>query len=61
MGIIKNEDVLAVRVGEELFCRKCVSNEDWNDATEEDFYTEDEAEKKEMILFCDGCKKKIYG
>jgi hypothetical protein len=64
MGIIRTEDILAYRVeifnsNSEIVCLECVTDEESDEATEEDFILRDEIENSEDLLFCDRCKKRI--
>ena len=61
MGIYRDEEIVALRVGEsrQVICRECSTSQQWTDMTEEDIVTRQNLDKKEFIYFCDNCKKKL--
>ena len=59
MGIIKNEDLVAYRIGEQLVCADCYNEAEDGEISEENILTEGELKRDEETYFCDRCKKQI--
>ena len=59
MAFHDEEDFIAITNGEEIICRHCMSEDDWDsieggDETITDFGSDD------VIVFCDRCKRRIF-
>ncbi len=61
MGIYRDEDIVALRVGEtrQVICRDCSTPQQWTDTKEDDIITQDGIDKKDLVYFCDTCKKRL--
>ena len=61
MGIYKDEEIVALRVGEmrQVMCRDCSTAQQWNDTKEDDIITQESIDKKDFVYFCDTCKKRL--
>ena len=59
MGIIKNEDIVAYRIGEELVCTECYKEAEDGEVLGSNILTEGELKRDEVKYFCDRCKKQI--
>ena len=52
-------DVVAVKVGNEDVCKTCVTNEELQDASPNDFMMEQELENSEKMFYCDRCETRL--
>ena len=61
MGIYRDEEIVALRVGEtrQVICRDCATSQQWNDTKEDDIITQESIDKKELVYFCDTCKQRL--
>ncbi len=61
MGIYKDEEIVALRVGEtrQVICRDCSTPQQWTDTKEDDIITQESINKKDFVYFCDTCKKRL--
>lgn len=61
MGIYKDEEIVALRVGEtrQVICRDCSTPQQWTDTKEDDIITQQSIDKKDFVYFCDTCKKRL--
>ena len=61
MGIYRDEEIVALRVGEtrQVMCRDCSTAQQWNDTKEDDIITQESIDKKDFVYFCDTCKKRL--
>jgi hypothetical protein len=61
MGYVKNGDIVAFRVGEEIVCAQdgCMTKEEMEAWEEEDIICQREVENSDGYFFCDRCKKRI--
>ena len=61
MGIYRDEEIIALRVGEtrQVICRDCSTEQQWTDTKEDDIITQESIEKKDFVYFCDTCKKRL--
>ena len=50
---IKEEDVLAVYVGSQVYCMRCLARADIAEVDPKDYIFEDEMEWRGEIVFCD--------
>ena len=58
MGQYKQEDILGLRLGSEIVCAECPSDEEWDQITEDEIITQGGTEGED-IYFCDRCKNRI--
>ncbi len=61
MGIYKDEEIVALRVGEtrQVICRECSTAQQWGDTKEDDIITQESIDKKDLVYFCDTCKTRL--
>ncbi|MGB7296808.1 MAG: hypothetical protein WBC70_14580 [Candidatus Aminicenantales bacterium] len=59
MGTIRRVEIVAASIDEWLICEKCITKEEWDALTEDDFVLESERDKTDDLMFCDRCKKRI--
>ena len=61
MGIYRDEEIVALRVGEtrQVICRECSTAQQWSDTKEDDIITQESIDKKDLVYFCDTCKKRL--
>ena len=61
MGIYRDEEIVALRVGEtrQVICRDCSTPQQWTDTKEDDIITQQSVDKKDLVYFCDTCKKRL--
>ena len=57
MGFYKNEDIVGYRVGEEMVCDECITEDEMDALEEGDLILE--SNKEDGYYFCDRCKKQI--
>ena len=50
---LKNDDMVAVCVGEKLYCMGCANDEDLACAELEDYVLAERAERQGSVVFCD--------
>ena len=50
---LRNDDAVAVWVGEKLYCMGCADDEDLACAEPEDYVLTERAERQGLIVFCD--------
>ena len=58
MALYDEEDFIAITNGEEIICRDCMSEEDW-DSIEGGSETITAFGSEDVIVFCDRCKRRI--
>lgn len=51
--IIEKEKIIAVRVGEDICCMECVTDEELKSAEYDDFITEDDRNLEDCLVWCD--------
>jgi hypothetical protein len=56
---IKKDEIRGVQVGQELACTACVTSEEFDAATADDFLTDGDVDDKDEIYCCDRCKKQL--
>ncbi len=61
MVIYRDEEIVALRVGEtrQVVCRDCSTPQQWTDTKEDDIITQESIDKKDLVYFCDTCKKRL--
>ncbi len=61
MGIYRDEEIVALRVGEtrQVICRDCSTAQQWTDTKEDDIITQESINKKDFVYFCDTCKTRL--
>ena len=59
MGYVKNEDIVAIQDNHgQVFCRDCMTDEEWKNLREVHIITQDDIENDdEGYYFCDRCQK----
>jgi superfamily II helicase len=58
MGILNVNDVVGLRLQDEIVCRRCLTSEERSEFTEDEAITQDETGGDD-IYFCDRCKKRF--
>jgi hypothetical protein len=60
MGIIKLEEILGARCGDEIACQDCLSISERLDLEEDEIFTRDlMARANKVYAFCDRCQKRL--
>ncbi len=59
MGTIKNEDIVAYRVGEQLICAGCYNEAEDGAVSGKNILTETDLDRGTETYFCDRCGKEI--
>jgi hypothetical protein len=59
MGIIKDEDIVGYRLGEQIVHPQCATPDELNELEEDMLITEHEIEKDDDLWFCDRCRKQM--
>ena len=62
MGRYKDEDIAGVQNDQgQIWCRKCMSEDDWKELLQVNIITADEIEKSggDEYIFCDQCGKRL--
>lgn len=55
MSMIDNEDVRGYRIGQEIVCPECITEEESDKIKEKDVITTKEIEDSDKEWFCDRC------
>jgi hypothetical protein len=58
MSIIKDDDVKGYQVGEEVFCKQCITKDELHTLQEDELILE-RAFDDENFCFCDRCKEQF--
>ncbi len=58
MGYVK--DMAACRIGNEIVCDECITDEESQNLTQDEIITQDEIENDDGFFFCDRCKYRIF-
>lgn len=59
MSIVENEDIKGFRIGEEIVCWNCLTDEETHNLSEDWAIKIDELDQIEKTFFCDRCKKRL--
>ena len=50
---------VAIHVNERVICVDCMTDEEWDPLTQDQIITRQDAEEKNMVLYCDRCTEPI--
>ena len=56
MAIVKQEEIVGYRIGEELVHADCIEDSEREEITLDGIITESERDRDDDLLFCDRCK-----
>lgn len=51
--------VVAIHVNELMICADCMRDEEWGPLNQDQFITRQDAEKIDMVLYCDRCGEPV--
>lgn len=59
MSILENQDIQGFRIGEEIVCWNCLTDEETDNLSEDKAIMIDELDQTEKTFFCNRCKKRL--
>jgi len=57
--IINEDAVRGAYVGEELVCKKCISDDEWKTISADQVIGDDKADDPDVLHFCDRCQEQL--